>query len=140
MWMRDCVPESLVRTRTDVAMPAEQNANPAAIVKRTIRLQRHGQMDSAALQARLETLAGMAEVHVSPDGARLKLRYDVTRTGLDEVLELLAQTGHRPAKRGWQRLRHGIYRYTEQTARENLRAGGGACCSNPADIYARRHK
>jgi hypothetical protein len=122
-------------------MTTYATVNPATVLKRTFRLQR-GQSapPHRRLDPMLTALPGVVETRLERSGRRLKLRYDATQIALDAILQRMDEIGIRPATGVWQRLKQAWYRYVDETVKENNHVKGGACCSNPADIYAQRHK
>ncbi len=91
------------------------------------------------IQACLTELPGMQQVVIDVGRRKIALTYDASRLGFWSIEQALAEAGWQSADDRWSRLRYAWYRYLDENARANAEAKG-ACCSNPSDIYARRHK
>jgi len=111
-------------------------------VTRTLRTAETFDEDQAR---RLEdALRAIDGVHVvAPEGSRRRLRvaYDTSRVGFGTLSRALTEAGQPPPSSTLVRLRAVWFDYLDTNARANAHAGGGACCSNPSNIYAsRKHK
>ena len=119
----------------------DETPAPGLLVRRHLRVE--GPLDAAAarrLRQALEALPGLVQAQVDARRRRVMVRYDLARTGLAEVEACLRQAGHPPLPGRWWRLRRQWYRYLDENLRANAGAPGGACCSNPSDVYARRRR
>ena len=86
-----------------------------------------------ALNDALSELDGVVACDLDRRHTHVRVRYDVTRTGLDAILQVLHRFGHVPAPGLATRMRLGLYRFREQNARDNARAPAPACCTQPPD-------
>ena len=88
---------------------------------------------ASALNHALSQLDGVVACDLDRRHTHLRVRYDVTRTGLDAILQVLDRSGVAPAPGLATRLRLGLYRFREQNARDNARAPAPACCTQPPE-------
>jgi len=95
--------------------------------------------DVRNIQTCLNELPGMQQVVFDVGRRKIVLTYDASRLGFWSIEQALTDAGWPPAVGRWARMRHACYRYLDENARTNAEAKG-ACCSNPSDIYAKRHK
>jgi len=95
--------------------------------------------DVPRIQACLNELPGMQQVVFDVGRRKIALTYDASRLGFWSIEQALTDAGWLLADDRWSRLRYAWYRYLDENARANAEAKG-ACCSNPSDIYAKRHK
>lgn len=117
------------------------NFNDAFLVRRTVRLRglTSGDRVEAARNA-LSCLVGMKEVAVDSGHQHVVVRYDSSRLSFGEIEQTLVEAGCPPAPGSWMRLKAALYRYMDANAHENAGHKPAACCSNPSEIYARRHR
>jgi len=108
-------------------------------VHRSLVLPDMGDDDVEKIQACLKALPGMQQVVFDPGRRKLALTYDASRLGFWSIEQALTEAGWPPSRDRWARMRYAWYRYLDENARANAEARG-ACCSNPSDIYAKRHK
>jgi len=119
----------------------EPKLNDAFIVRRSLRVPQ--MRDKAAVdivQACLSELDGMVTVNIKLNRARLKLSYDASKINFGNVLKKLEGAGYPMANDWWSGFKTSWYRYLDENAQTNAKSKGGACCSNPSDIYANRRK
>ena len=88
----------------------------------------------------LQALPGMDGVAMDPSRHRLLLHYDASQLGFAQIEQALREAGWPLPDGRWARMRHAWYRYLDENAQANAAAKGGACCSNPSDVYARRQR
>lgn len=117
--------------------------NGAFVVTRSVpvRPPAPGRLD--ALMQVLTVLPGVLGVRPVDSGTgvrRLRVTYDAARIGYADLEGALSESGCLPVYGWWDRLRAAWYRYLDENARGNAGAPGGSCCSNPADVYARKDK
>jgi len=113
----------------------------AFVVYRSLRIQGvHHQNDAQILQQCLAKQKGVKNVDVDVKRARLKITYDASQVGFGAIERALTDTGYPPEINWWSGLKSGWYRYLDENAQANAKSKGGACCSNPSDIYANRRK
>jgi len=93
---------------------------------------RNIKLDSASLEAAMGALQGVEGIdaleQVGPQ--RLRITYDVTRTGWGALLEKLKAADAEPAGGLFARWRNDWRDFQEQNMRDNLRHQP-ACCSKP---------
>jgi hypothetical protein len=89
---------------------------------------------ASALNHALSELDGVVACDLDRRHTHLRVRYDVTRTGLDAILQVLDRFGLAPAPGLATRLRFGLCRFREQNARDNARAPTPACCNRPPEV------
>lgn len=95
--------------------------------------------DVDTIQACLKALPGMQQVVFDIGRQKVLLTYDASLLGFWTIEQVLTEAGWPPLKSRWARMRYAWYRYLDENARANAEARG-ACCSNPSDVYAKRHK
>ncbi|HKJ88169.1 MAG TPA: hypothetical protein VKA48_06645 [Gammaproteobacteria bacterium] len=106
---------------------------------RRLRLQQW-RPECASITEALGQAQGVGRVEVDEARARVTVDYDVLETGLGEVERRFAGTDC-PLAAGWTaRLRRALYRYLDENARANARHRPAPCCSNPSELYTRKHK
>jgi hypothetical protein len=89
---------------------------------------------ASALSHALSELDGVVACDLDHRRTHLRVRYDVTLTGLDAILQVLDRFGLAPAPGLGGRLRFGLYRFREQNMRANARAPTPACCNHPPEV------
>ncbi|MBD3610100.1 MAG: hypothetical protein HUJ30_06085 [Gammaproteobacteria bacterium] len=62
---------------------------------------------------------------------RLRAAYDASRIGMRDIETLLDAIGVARDPSLWSRLKLSWFRMTDENARDNARAGTGACCNRP---------
>ncbi len=92
------------------------------------------------IEACLSGLPGMQQVEMDLERRKVSLTYDAAKLSFWSIELALTEAGWPPANGRWTRMRYAWYRYLDENARANAETKGGACCSNPSDIYAKRHK
>ena len=118
-------------------------AAPRLLVRRTLKIP--DLSDKEAVQRVVETLGALEAVElvdINVVRGQLQVTYDAQKMEFPALAETLKQAGYPLAKGLWQWVKGGWYAYIDATAKANARAhcAGGACCSNPSEIYARRHR
>lgn len=88
----------------------------------------------------LAGLAGMQQVDINLAHKQIRLIYNAAQLGFADIEAALVTAGYPPAHNRWSCIKSAIYSYLDENARVNATSKGGACCSNPSDIYAKRHK
>ena len=96
---------------------------------------RLGPKEAGTLEEALAEIEGLKEWTLDPARGRLRVRYDVTRTGLEAILGQLQVLGLAPKAGLGQRLRQGWTLFREQNARDNARAPAPACCNHPPRVH-----
>jgi hypothetical protein len=98
-------------------------------VKRTIPVL-DAQMEKLQQLAKtLQAIESIAEVRV--DDGQLRLRYDASSVGFQDIERLLDEAGVSRPTGFWWRLKSAWYRFLDANARSNALSRGGACCSRP---------
>lgn len=111
------------------------------VVKRNISfVPLNGGQQLSDLLAALAARQGMIDVSADPRRSRLRIRYDVKQLLFDDVVQILSSHGLAISTDRWMRLKGNWYRMLDENARGNANSKGGACCSNPTEIYARRNR
>jgi len=87
----------------------------------------------------LESVEGVFQARVGRRG-RLRIRYDASCIGFWDIERLLDEGGITLSRSAWWRFKSAWYRFLDQNAHANAISKGGACCSNPVDILAKRHR
>ncbi len=108
-------------------------------VHRTLVLSVMDEESVPKIRGCLEELPGMEQLVFDDGRRRLELTYDASLLGLPVIEQALADAGCSAADGRWSRMRRAWYRYLDENARANAMAKG-ACCSNPEEVYAKRHK
>lgn len=105
-------------------------AHGAFDVERKIPVAAHavGPLQEAVRQ--LRAMEPVSDAQVDKQG-RLRVAYDASRIGMSDIEALLHRSGVARATGFWPRLKLVWYRYLDENARANARAGGGACCNRP---------
>ena len=88
----------------------------------------------------LAELTGMQQVDTDIKKKRLSVSYDSSQLSFADIEDALVTVGFPPTYNWWTRIKAAGYRYQDENDRITASSKGGACCSNPADIYAKRHK
>ena len=70
----------------------------------------------------------------------VQITYDNSLIGFGDIERSLTECGHPISNSWWSKYKSGWYRYLDENAKANAKIKGSACCSNPSDIYAKRHK
>lgn len=114
------------------------NGGPFAVNRTLGTMERSRErLDRAARS--VEATEGMLRVRAGRRG-RLRVRYDASCVGLWDVERLLEEAGIALSRSAWWRLKATWYRFLDQNARANAVSKGGACCSNPLDVFAKRQR
>jgi len=92
--------------------------------------------DREAACALLRDLEGVEDATVA--GKRVRVTYDLTRQDYPGMLAQLRGSGLLGAPGMLTRLRAAWYGYLDHNTRDSLQSKGGACCSDPREVYARR--
>lgn len=83
---------------------------------------------------------GVGEVVVGTDSKKIWITYDASQIGFGVIENILSDCGFPVSDSWWSRYKCNWYRYQDENALANSTSRGGACCSNPSDLYARRRK
>lgn len=106
---------------------------------RRLRLQEWRPACSSIANA-LRGREGIRLVEVDQAHSRVRVGYDVLEVTFAELESRFAAGGCPPA-RGWPaRLHRALCRYLDENARANARHRPAPCCSNPSELYTRKHK
>ncbi len=100
------------------------------------------QSDTAvqAIYSLLGDLPGMQRVGIELKKKRLSVSYDTSQLGFADIEAALVSASFPPVNNWWARFKSAWYCYQDENDRITATSKGGACCSNPGDIYAKRHK
>lgn len=113
---------------------AFERAGPL-VVERRLRLRGAAGPEAVATAGEM---VGVVEVHSG--GGGLRIRYDCARCDFGALVTALRAAGC-AAEPGWSgRWRTAWFRYLDRNLRDSAQGGGGACCSDPREIYASRRK
>lgn len=94
--------------------------------------------EADVLMKRLLALNGVIDVKMTPDSARVAVRYDARKIDFERIATLLNELGY-PLSSGWlSRLKRSWFRYQDTNIKESSGASDGSCCSNPSNVYASR--
>jgi copper chaperone CopZ len=119
----------------------QEKPNSAFVVHRSLPVPGvHDQGNVQTIHDCLGGLDGVQEVDVDSARKRVRVVYDAAQVGFEAIEKVLIDAGYPLADNWWVRFKSGWYRYLDENARANAQSKGGACCSNPSDIYAKRHK
>jgi hypothetical protein len=113
----------------------------AFVVHRSLRMK--GAQDDNSMQVicdRLGSLEGMQKLEVGPGRGKITITYNAAQLGFADIEKNLVDIGYPSALGWWSRFKASWYRYLDENAQANAKSKGGACCSNPSDIYAKRRK
>ncbi len=110
------------------------------LVHRSLVLPSMSADNVSPIQTCLNALVGMQQVVFDVGRRRVLLNYDAAHLGFRRIEQALTDAGWPLATGRWPRMRYAWYRYLDENAHTNAEGKGGACCSNPSDIYAKRHK
>lgn len=119
----------------------QQSKNDAFVVSRKLLVP--GLRDETCAQTIRECLGemtGVLDVKTYLINQRVRISYDAAQIGFNVIQEELTDSGYPLADNRWGRFKYAWYRYLDENAKANAESSGEACCSNPSDIYARRHK
>lgn len=124
-----------------MAKLTKKNDESIFAVHRTIVVRGlNSEHDSRMIRQYLERLKGMSRVVCNVERQRLTLVYDAAQLNFRTIEDALVASHHPVSETRWARLKAGLYRYLDENAKANMASKGGACCSNPSEIYARRQK
>ena len=108
----------------------------AFVVRRKIRLRGLSSRERVeAVNRALCALEGMREVRVDSGRQCVLVCYDASRLSFGQI-----ESACPPTPGWWARLRAALYRYMDENAHENAGRKPAPCCSNPGEIYARKHR
>lgn len=88
----------------------------------------------------LDGIDGIQQVIIDVYHKQIWITYDAAQIGFGEIERLLSECRYPVSNSWWSRYKSAWYRYLDENARENAQSKAGPCCSNPSDIYAKRHK
>ena len=125
-----------IMNNTDVSKP-----NDAFVVHRKISIPAIKGKDCILIIRELFSgINGIQKFRINVDKKNIHMTYDASQIGFGDIERLLREYGYPVSGSWWSRHKSGWYRYLDENARANAQSKGGACCSNPSDIYAKRHK
>lgn len=114
--------------------------NDAFVVHRCLKIPSMRDKNSRQIiQACLAELKGVLATDVN-NRMRLTITYDATQVDFGRIEKVLRDVGYPTGNDWWSRFKSGWYRYLDENAQSNATSKGGACCSNPGDVYANRRK
>ncbi len=114
-------------------------SNYAFVVHRSLQVQGMDSNEQKIWDC-LAELEGMQAIDVDLEHARLKVAYDASKVNFGMIEKTLNKAGYPPRDSWWSRVKSSWYRYFDENAQTNAKSKGGACCSNPSNIYANRKK
>jgi hypothetical protein len=113
----------------------------AFVVHRSLRVKAaHDDNSMQMICDRLAPLEGMQKTEIDSGREKISITYNAAQLGFAEIEKTLVDAGYPSAVGWWSRFKAGWYRYLDENAQTNAKSKGGACCSNPSDIYAKRRK
>lgn len=104
--------------------------NENFLMKRHIKLETLASGDTSILMDALNELPGVTRITLDIKRKLLTLHYDALRLDIDKVLSVLNDKGFCPHQSRWQDIKLGLYRFTEENARDNAHHQGH-CCKKP---------
>ncbi len=116
-----------------------QTHNDAFVVHRSVRLKDAPEKPRELLDLLLKSDAVRA-ADLDVKARLLRISYDASACIFSDVQKLLEETGNPISEHWWEKVKVGWYQYLDENAQANAKSKGGACCSNPSDIYANRKK
>ena len=118
-----------------------RDQDDAFVVRRKVRLRGLASRERVeAVNRALRALEGMQEVRVDSGRQCALVCYDASRLSFGQIEQALIEAGCPPAPGIWARFKAALYRYMDENAHENAGRKPAACCSNPGEIYARKHR
>lgn len=111
-----------------------------SIMHRRLRLADVPPANLAELAQRLVAEQGVLGAAPTHDGKGIQVTYDAAFTDYGVLEQCAAAAGSPPPANAFSRLRSAWFCYLDQNARDNAGHGGGACCSQPTEIYANRRR
>ena len=107
----------------------EPELNAEFVLKRRLKLVKHEE-GADALPSKLEGLAGMASFKWQGE-RQLELRYDASQLQLDQIIEVLAQSGVELQQGRLSQLRLNWYRMTDRNTWDSSRHVPHCCNKSP---------
>lgn len=104
--------------------------NENYLMKRHIKLDTLTSDDTPRLMDALNELPGVTRITLDIKRKLLTLHYDALRLDIDKVLSVLHDRGFCPRQSRWQDIKLGLYRFTEENARDNA-SHQSHCCKKP---------
>ncbi|MGK5093190.1 cation transporter [Deltaproteobacteria bacterium TL4] len=100
------------------------------LVTRTLKLEGLTSQNKEVVFQQLDQLGGIDEVSIVEEKKLLRVAYDGSKLGIDDIEKILIAHGCGFAVDWWNRLKLGGYRFTDQNIRDNA-AHVPQCCSEP---------
>lgn len=127
--------------RTADHKTALKKPDDAFVVHRVLPIQgMRTQNDVEIIQGHLAKLKGVQAFDVNLKKSKVKITYNAAQTDFGIIEKTLNDSGYSPKNSRWSKFKSSWYRYLDENAQTNAKSKGGACCSNPSDIYANRKK
>jgi cation transport ATPase len=84
-----------------------------------------------------DDMTGMLDIEVDYNRKNLRLVYDSSKVGFDEIEKTLATIGYPISDTNWSRMKAAMYRFQDENAKNNAHSTESACCSYPRGIYTK---
>ncbi len=107
--------------------PPTLGENENFLMKRHIKLETLASGDTPILMDALNELSGVTQITLDIKRKLLTLHYDALRLDIDKVLSVLHDKGFCPHQTRWQDIKLGLYRFTEENARDNAHHQSHCC-------------
>ena len=89
------------------------------------------------LHEHLDGMTGMLDIEVDYNRNTLRLVYDSSKAGFDQIEKTLATIGYPISGTNWSRMKAAMYRFQDENAKSNAHSTARSCCSHPRGIYTK---
>ena len=86
-------------------------------------------------QEHFDDMTGMLDLEVDYNRKNLRLVYDSSKVGFDEIEKTLATIGFPISDTNWSRMKAARYRFHDENSKNNDQKTESACISQPRVIY-----
>ena len=97
----------------------------------------HSEHCEKILHEYLDDMTGMLDIEVDSSRMILRVVYDSSQVGFDQIEKMLAAVGYPISDAYWSRMKAAMYRFKDENARSNAHSTTGACCNRPNGIYTK---
>ena len=104
--------------------------NEIFLLSRHLRLEGLNSGKSELIVSTIDNMPGINEVSIDEDRGILNLSYDASRVDIDQIEEIIKQTGNSISHDWWTQLKKSWYRFTDSNSQSNASQQPG-CCSKP---------
>lgn len=116
----------------------ETKINKAYVEDRIVSVPNiHSEHCEEVLHEYFDDMAGMLDMEVDHNRATVRLVYDSSEVGFDQIELMLATAGYPVADTYWSRMKSAMYRFKDENARSNAHSTAGTCCSHPRGVYTK---